>query len=104
MNKVMITNRKGIKMCKFLQAVMFSTALISSTAYPCTSDYDCGIGKRCVKSSYEYSGYCARAVNEYGDTAWGAKRRGILETGTRQCYGSSDCPGAFRCKSGQCVK
>lgn len=65
----------------------------------CRSDFECGIGRVCVKPPYSYTGTCAIPVNEYGTPVPGVLRHDSIGPGEPkgQCSWDSDCPVGFRC-------
>ena len=65
----------------------------------CSSDYDCGSGKRCVKPLYQGTGVCLQAVNQFGNSQPvlpSPDSIGSTRT-TPSCNYSTDCPASFRC-------
>jgi len=92
----------------FTQAMQSQGAYTpANTAYlaaRCTSDYECGSGRLCLKGVGEMAGVCATAVNQYGNQSFAPPAPGSWKPGQRQCWTMAECPVAFRCESGQCVK
>jgi hypothetical protein len=75
----------------------------------CSSDFTCGIGYTCVKANYNTTGYCAKAVNEYGVQTFETPRtESVLPKlpVSTDCHGAMDCPAGFACdlKSGACLR
>jgi hypothetical protein len=70
----------------------------------CSSDYECGIGNRCVKPAGQFNGYCARTVNAYGTPVQNMPDPKSIGPGQRRCRFMTDCPIGFQCDDGQCVK
>lgn len=71
----------------------------------CTSDYDCGVGRRCVKRRFSSDGFCATAVNEHGVPVYPPPRTDSI--GPRiniSCEFDHQCAVGFRCVSNSCVK
>lgn len=75
----------------------------------CSSDFSCGIGKKCVKNYYSSSGVCMNAVNEYGVPS--VKLPDLNSVGPnmpskKSCTLGTSCPVGFRCdlKSGVCIR
>lgn len=74
----------------------------------CSSDYDCGPGKKCAKPLYQSTGTCLKVVNEYGTPQFGINPS-PQSSGIRaapSCNFSTDCPIGFRCDDSLklCVK
>ena len=70
-------------------------------AYPgCSSDFECGIGNKCVKAPLQSQGACMKSVDEYGlpkfDTP-SAKSVGPNMNISGDCSFDTDCPVGFRC-------
>jgi hypothetical protein len=64
----------------------------------CTSDYQCGIGHRCMKDSYSLNGVCAKVVDQYGVPQPGAMPRpDSVGVGQGTCSFDTQCPIGFRC-------
>ncbi len=83
----------------------------STTVSPtgCSSDFSCGIGHRCVKANYSGTGYCAKAVNEYGVQTFDLpSMESVLVKVPKgsDCKLISDCPVGFQCDlgSGVCLR
>jgi aryl carrier-like protein len=75
----------------------------------CSSDFDCGIGSRCVKANYSLKGYCAKAVNEFGVQTFDMPDMNSVLVKVPQgsdCHFVTDCPIGFRCdvQSGACLR
>jgi hypothetical protein len=71
----------------------------------CSSDYECGLGQRCAKPEYQSSGTCMATVTSVGTPVFHAPRPDSVETaGPGTCQVDPDCPAAFRCMSGNCVR
>ena len=72
----------------------------SSNSNNCTSDFSCGIGKKCVKKPGSYSGICMTTVDQYGTKTYStpssssAKRR---DRSSSECTSNLDCPIGFKC-------
>lgn len=74
----------------------------------CTSDYSCGVGRKCIKSNYSTSGFCATTVDNYGMRKFNMPELdsfGVKRPEVTDCKYDSDCPVGFRCnqKSGACL-
>lgn len=75
----------------------------------CTSDFNCGIGFKCVKAQFQSQGVCMKAVNEFGDQQFNLPDNNSVMPNLDiegQCRFSTDCPIGFRCdtKYKVCVK
>jgi len=75
----------------------------------CSSDFDCGIGKKCVKAPLQTYGTCMKEVDEYGIPT--LRMPSIDSVGPNMnmegdCYYDTDCPIGFKCnrKYKVCVK
>lgn len=73
----------------------------------CSSDFSCGVGKKCVKAPYSNNGVCMTTVDEYGTRTYGTPSTdsiGVRTSGS--CSFDVDCPIGFRCDSRYkaCVK
>lgn len=76
---------------KFVALCLVATVVIiimSVHAEACYSDFDCGIGGKCIKSSGDMQGAC---TNPYDNT----EKRGP----GKQCYSNMDCG-----IGGDCIK
>jgi hypothetical protein len=74
----------------------------------CTSDYGCGIGRVCVKANYASTGFCAQAVNNFGNPTFDLPRLdsvGPKLPVSTDCKLPLDCPIGFTCdvRSGACL-
>lgn len=75
----------------------------------CSSDFDCGVGVRCVKAPLENEGMCMKVVDEYGVPQYGLPDLDSIgpNMSTRgECDFDTDCGIGFRChrKYQACVK
>lgn len=75
----------------------------------CSSDFDCGIGSRCVKAPLQSSGRCMKSVDEYGTPTYDLPRTDSVGPNMNlggDCDFDTDCPIGFRChrKYKVCVK
>lgn len=75
----------------------------------CSSDFSCGIGRRCVKKNFSSRGVCMKTVDESGVRTY--QQPSVDSVGPKMpskgdCQFSTDCPAGFRCdaKSGACTK
>src|SRR5581483_11738791 len=76
----------------------------------CTSDFSCGVGRRCVKPNFSTSGTCMNVVNQVGvqqfTTMPSLDSVGPKMPVSTDCHFDTDCPVLFRCdaRSGACLK
>lgn len=73
----------------------------------CSSDFDCGIGNKCVKEQFKSRGTCMKSVDEYGVQSFEMPNSSSIGVNTdSQCTFDTDCPVGFRCdtKYKACVK
>ena len=75
----------------------------------CSSDFECGIGRRCVKAPLQSSGTCMKEVDEMGMPTYGMPS--IDSVGPNMnlegnCDFDTDCPIGFKChrKYKVCIK
>jgi hypothetical protein len=83
------------------------TALFLSSLFACYSDFDCGVGYKCVKAPFESEGTCMKSVDEYGTPQYNSPSTDSIGPKTEGgCEFDSDCPIGFRCDSyyKECVK
>lgn len=73
-----------------------------SAAEQCSSDYTCGLGRKCSKPARSYVGVCATSVNAYGTPQYAPSRDGNIGPGKRQCL-PGGCAVGFTCVEGRCV-
>jgi DNA-directed RNA polymerase subunit RPC12/RpoP len=82
----------------------------SSSTYKssgCSSDYECGIGNRCVKAQYSSTGTCMKTVNQYGTPTYDLPDPNNIGINPyKKCSFDTDCPIGFKCDSSYnaCVK
>lgn len=76
----------------------------NNTKSGCASDYECGLGNRCVKASYNVRGTCRKSVNSSGIQQFNAPRSNFGANMNPQCTFTTDCPIGFSCNQGNCVK
>lgn len=103
---------KGAHM-KILAYSVFVISLIMSLpcfCYAgCNSDFECGIGYRCVKAPLQSSGTCMKSVDEYGTPTYDLPSTDSVGPNMKiegDCDFDTDCPIGFRChqKYKACVK
>ena len=75
----------------------------------CYSDFNCGIGYRCVKAPLQSYGTCMKKVDEYGIPTYDLPRLDSVGPNINiegDCDFDTDCPIGFRChrKYKACVK
>ncbi|MEW6418952.1 MAG: hypothetical protein AB1480_12660 [Nitrospirota bacterium] len=73
----------------------------------CFSDFDCGIGYRCVKAPYKTYGVCMKSVDEFGVQQYDLPRTDSINPRYEgDCDFDTDCPIGFYChrKYKVCVK
>ena len=82
-----------------------------STAYVpsgCSSDFACGLGKKCVKNYYQATGVCMDAVTKYGTPSFSPPDPGSVlpNMPSKKSCTLGACPAGFRCdlQSGVCVR
>jgi hypothetical protein len=93
-------------MKKILFILIFINLSLISYA-ECYSDFDCGIGYKCVKSMYSVSGICMRSVDEFGTPKYNMPSTDSIYPKTKAgCTFDTDCPIGFRCDSyyNECVR
>jgi hypothetical protein len=97
-------------MKKKLLGIFFVVAVISIPVCAwsdCISDFDCGIGYRCVKAPYKTSGVCMKSVDEFGVQQYDLPRLDSINPRyDGDCDFDTDCPIGFYChrKFKVCVK
>ncbi len=69
----------------------------------CSTSTECGIGKKCVKPSWESNGVCMNTVDEKGNRTY--ELPGLVDT-KGNCKSNSECPFGFTCdfRSSECIK
>ena len=80
-------------MKRVIASILFVTSL-----FACYSDFDCGIGYKCVKSPYNSEGTCMKSVDEYGVQQFDMPS--LDSIGPKMddgCEFDTDCPIGFRC-------
>jgi hypothetical protein len=74
----------------------------------CYSDFDCGIGNKCVKQQFQSDGVCMKTVNEYGTQKYDMPKTNSVgpKMDSGSCSFDTDCPIGFRCdrKYKECIK
>ena len=81
----------------------------SSNDNDCSSDFSCGMGRKCVKKPGQSFGICMAEVNRYGTKTYSSPSSssiGIRSYNSSDCTFNTDCPTGFRCdrKYKACVK
>jgi len=82
---------------------------LSAWAQECNSDFNCGIGYKCVKPPMSGYGTCMKTVNEYGTQQYNMpKTESVMPNMNMEgdCTFDTDCPIGFRCdrKYKVCIK
>lgn len=93
--------KKFVALCLVVTAAIL---IMSVHAEACYSDFDCGIGGKCIKYSGEMQGAC---TNPYGNTEKRGRDRyyeddspkGGRSKAGKQCYSNMDCG-----IGGDCIK
>jgi hypothetical protein len=75
----------------------------------CSSDYDCGAGRQCLKDNNSSSGRCIQTVNRYGGQTYESPRMDSVQVkvpSKSDCRSENDCGPGFICDraSGACLK
>lgn len=75
----------------------------------CTSDFNCGIGNKCVKAPLKSRGICMKSVDEFGLKNYNLPSTdsvGVNLNLDGQCSFNTDCPIGFKCDRNYkaCVK
>jgi len=75
--------------------------------FACYSDFDCGIGYKCVKAPFNSEGTCMKSVDNYGIQQFNSPS--LDSIGPKMgggCEFDTDCPIGFRCDSyyKECVR
>lgn len=88
---------------------LFSMVFASSVWAGCSSDFECGMGSKCVKAPLQMNGTCMKTVDEYGIQQFNTPS--IDSVGPNMnlqgdCDFDTDCGIGFRCHSKYkaCVK
>jgi hypothetical protein len=86
-------------MKKKLLGVLMVMVVISIPVWAwsdCFSDFDCGIGHRCVKAPYKTYGVCMKSVDEYGTQQYDLPRLDSINPRYEgDCDFDTDCPIGF---------
>ena len=71
-----------------------------SSTHECDSDYDCGIGFKCIKARYETTGSCMESVDKYGVQQNNMPESSSIlmrKKSASDCMFDTDCPLEFHC-------
>lgn len=90
----------------------YPTTTTPTTTYQasgCSSDFDCGMGNKCVKEPFNNRGTCMKAVDEFGIQTFdmpSSDSIGVNMDIDGDCRFDTDCPIGFKCdkKHKACVK
>ena len=93
-------------MCLIFSLIIFMPTFSLAS---CSSDFDCGMGYRCVKAPLQSYGSCMKEVDEYGTPTYELPRLNSVGPNMNiegDCDFDTDCPIGFRChrKYKTCVK
>lgn len=77
---------------------------IKSSRSGCSSDFDCGLGQKCVKPQFSSKGSCMKSVNSSGIQQFNSHQNNVGPNMNKQCTFNTDCPIGFRCSAGNCIK
>ena len=80
--------------------VVIAILMISLSSWACTSDFNCGIGHRCVKAPLQSTGVCMKTVDEYGTPQYNMPDLDSIGPNMNlegQCNFNTDCPIGFIC-------
>jgi hypothetical protein len=81
-----------------------AAAPMATGATGCASDYECGIGRSCVKSIGSLRGRCMRSVDHTGAPSYEPPDPDSYAPGKSLCTSTVDCPAGFACIGGSCLK
>ncbi|MDD2225990.1 MAG: hypothetical protein PHD42_02610 [Dysgonamonadaceae bacterium] len=92
-------------MRKVLAVLLFGL----TSLFGCYSDFDCSMGERCVKKSFQSNGVCMEEVDEFGMKQYELPDPDSIGPNMDmdgQCSFDMDCPIGFRCdnKYKVCIK
>lgn len=83
----------------FVLSVVFAFVSICQ-AEECYSDYNCGIGYRCIKNFGETKGVCMKEYNEYNTPTYNLPRPdsvGPRGYNRAECHYDAECPYGSYC-------
>lgn len=80
-----------------------------NTEEECTSDFNCGMGNRCVKAPLKSAGVCMKTVDEYGTPVYELSSTDSIGPNLDldgECEFDTHCPIGFRCERAAraCIK
>ena len=78
--------------------LLFSLVGVAN-AKPCSSDYGCRYGQKCVKAPYKSRGVCMDVVDQYGIKQYRQPNANSIgpNLGREQCRFNTDCSIGFKC-------
>lgn len=83
---------------KIIFSLLVVSLIIPIYGFGCSSDFDCGIGYRCIKAPFNTTGTCMKNVDEYGTQKYELPRTDSIYPRTQgDCNFDTDCPIGFYC-------
>jgi|GEM_PF-1578999 len=83
---------------RFFLVSVFLFLVFVIHCYGCVSDFDCGIGYKCVKAPFNTSGTCMKSVDKFGIPTYNLPDPdSILPKTSGDCDFDIDCPIGFYC-------
>jgi hypothetical protein len=90
-----------MKTIRFIVVILFLLVNFVNFAWgDCFSDFDCGIGYKCVKRPLSSTGVCMKTVDEYGIQQYNLPETDSVLPNMNlegDCDFDTDCPIGFRC-------
>ena len=84
----------------FIPILFLFAFSFSAWAQECNSDFNCGIGYKCVKPPMSGYGTCMKSVDSYGNQQYNMPNPNSVGPNMNtqgQCRFNTDCPSGFRC-------